>query len=75
MDWIKCSERMPELDQSVLIWPKDNSGAMEAFLCKNNKHDFQPGKIVFITASSCCNGDRFDLDGVTHWMPMPEGPK
>lgn len=67
MDWIKCSERMPEIDARVLVALRgkyvQNATYRQWSLAKTEKG----------------RAPRFEdyrgiVHGVTHWMPLPEPP-
>jgi hypothetical protein len=62
MNWIKCSEKMPEDGQSVLIWDGEN-------VIPANKSDYS--ETGFISWSYC--GE--DVKNATHWMPFPDPPQ
>ena len=71
-EWIKCSERLPEIeDASVLAyWP--SNGGMDMVHIYDYFKD--------ITAGVDDNGVQlytkwYIESGVTHWMPLPEPPK
>nr|DAK06701.1 MAG TPA: Protein of unknown function (DUF551) [Caudoviricetes sp.] len=57
--WIKCSERMPELD---------DDGYSEPVLAINEIGNIQV--VSFYSGEGCdsCNE-------ITHWMPLPQPPK
>lgn len=59
MEWIECSERLPESDDHVLAFI-DNRYIWQSY--------YRDG-IWY-----CCNSNEFE-DIVTHWMPLPEKPK
>ena len=61
MEWIKCSERMPEADVSVLALLNGQPLVLHWFSLTGmwDDGDF----LSFI-----------ELDEVTHWMPLPEKP-
>lgn len=63
-DWIKCSERMPEIPyhQEQLIVYTDSMIVMAAWF---NRID-----LVFKEEHNGCV-----IDDVTHWMPLPDVPK
>lgn len=62
MNWIKCSEKMPEIGVSVLaVW---NRGVQVLF--------------VHSMTGMWDDGDYWScigLDEVTHWMPLPQPPE
>lgn len=62
MDWISVSDRLPDKEDLVLIWPCDSEHAT------GNLRDSDP--VSFRIA--CCGQTARD---VTHWMPLPEGPE
>ena len=57
--WIPCSERMPEIDQSVLVYGTSSGGdvVIEVDWLGRYTHDWQ-----------YWNG----ILKITHWMPLPE---
>jgi len=57
MEWIKCSERMPEEDKTVLVLDKE--GIFTAHLYLGS----------FICSCECHDGS--GLYNVTHWMQLP----
>jgi hypothetical protein len=62
MEWIKCSDRMPEILEECLVCSKDQSYALATYL-----------KVGFIPF---CGADfRVIKFKVTHWMPLPQPPK
>ena len=75
MKWIPCSERLPELDVSVLVYfAHDFSSYMEvaaltefgAYL----RYQGEAAKLMWWSGEIPS-----DLDSVTHWMPLPEPPE
>lgn len=60
-DWISVNDRLPENHRSVLV--SDNFGNVFDGIYYNGKN--------FIIRSSF--GD--SVNGVTHWMPLPEPPE
>ena len=58
--WIKCSERLPELNQLVLTWSYDK------------KMDW--GHMTHQHWWEVCR-DGMEHVEVTHWMEIPEAPK
>jgi hypothetical protein len=62
MEWIKCSERMPEFAQDVF--------------CFNLYKQYMIGSVTKINNDNyVCEGYFAKLFSVTHWMPLPEPPK
>ena len=70
VDWIKCTEELPDGAQRVLVNTK-YCGRLVCGLAGNyNDND------VFIpTKWGCINDIEFELDEVTHWQPLPLPPK
>lgn len=79
MDWNKCSDRLPETYQFVLV-------------CSKMRNDCEPSSITIARwntekwetlcneeeNNACVCGDLFwstDSDEITHWMPLPKPPK
>ena len=67
MEWVKCRERMPELNQKVIAW---NGHFVSQCVYKQNR----------IAKSERGRNPRFENHngiwrGVSHWMPIPEPPK
>lgn len=71
--WIKCSERLPEVEDHYLIKTKQNQFYV-AYFCKKGfgKKRFSIWKIN----CECCEVEytNFYQEDVTDWMPLPETP-
>lgn len=68
-EWIKCSERMPELGSTVLAY---DGGVFEATLSeKHGRIEWDPYWLP-VFGCGCCGGSDPEP---THWMPLPEPPK
>lgn len=66
MEWIKCSERMPEIGESVIGW---NGWAIRNCSYRINTY----------AKTEKGRQPRFEVSEgiwhrVTHWMPLPEPP-
>lgn len=69
MNWIKVSERLPDLYETVLIYPSNNED--EFFeIGWRTEPEYSENGIVF----SCNNGHTFHHD-ITHWALPPKPPK
>lgn len=66
MEWIKCSDRYPEVGQEVLI----RIPVCEKFNIENARYS---GYEQFIGAWCSVRGKGHSYT-VTHWMPLPEPP-
>ncbi len=77
MEWVKCSDRMPENDQYVLVYHWDDFHITVGY--------FESHNVQFYIES---DGSKFYTDDgweteipwaqkgpVTHWMPLPNPPK
>ena len=65
--WISCSERMPEIRQTVIGW--NGYAVRQCVYTRNEYAKTQKGR-----------EPRFEIltgiwHGVTHWMPLPEPPE
>ncbi len=65
--WISCSERMPEIRQTVIGW--NGYAVRQCVYTRNEYAKTQKGR-----------DPRFEIltgiwHGVTHWMPLPEPPQ
>lgn len=65
MTWIKCTDRLPELNKEVLIY---FNGCFISYL---RQYDFK-GNIR--KAWMDCENTNFKWEDITHWMPLPEPP-
>lgn len=71
--WIKCSDRMPENDEFVRIWPLPDFG-VELHVGQYIKfHKEGPG--WFAQVYEYNYGVEFYPITVTHWMPLPAAPE
>ncbi len=61
-EWISASERLPPFGKEVLVWADDGF-----HVCAYRKGEgLNPGDFE--------REDMKVIDGVTHWMPLPEPP-
>ncbi len=67
--WISVKERLPEINQEVLISYGKKPFLLIAFLY----HPQYPKKDVKVFCGT--NNTNYSLEYVTHWMPAPEPPK
>ncbi|EFC9329347.1 DUF551 domain-containing protein, partial [Escherichia coli] len=65
--WISCSERMPEIRQTVIGW--NEYAVRQCVYTRNEYAKTQKGREPrFETLTGIWHG-------VTHWMPLPEPPQ
>lgn len=66
MEWIKCCDRLPENDDSVLIYnPKDGISTGE----------FNASEVSKYNSGWDSAYDWAPYMSPTHWMPLPKEPK
>ena len=63
--WIKCSERMSELNQDVLAWHRHGFCMMGFYRQTKNPNTYQIEWLII-------NGS--GVIDATHWQPLPEPP-
>ncbi len=63
MEWIKVSEKLPEIGIDVLIW--DGDARSIGYFNGISFNDF-----TLQEHGNACRNDK-----VTHWQPLPEPPK
>jgi len=68
-NWIRCDERLPDIEESVLAFTTDYPDPMvvPARYCENSEQWFD---VEYV--DNC--GDQGTLYKVTHWMPRPQPP-
>jgi hypothetical protein len=70
MKWIKCSEKMPDIDEKIVFFINTKkycfTGIEMGFLDKSIESD----ELIFRSCEY-----RFNSEEVTHWMPVPEPPR
>jgi hypothetical protein len=66
MEWIKVSDRLPELDNNVLIYVDNQRTVFEGYYHGEYENRFNSWDV-------CCN-EHLVIDKVTHWMPLPKSP-
>lgn len=71
-EWISVKERLPALDQFVLVALNDWEEPIIAYL-EENKLKHANVESFFTWQSPMLFG--IDWNTVTHWMPLPELPK
>ena len=66
MDWIKISDRLPKLDESVLVY---FTGGWHCIADLGNDSEYGYGW------SFGSEGEFCRVEAASHWMPLPEPPK
>ena len=61
MEWIKCSDRLPEKETMVLTYSPETN--------------LRWGMIAFHGAWEVAIEGMETVSGITHWMPLPQPPK
>lgn len=69
MEWIKIKDKLPEVDQEVLLLT--DSGIIEGSRDKGENLDWT-FIVLDMHGCGCCAGGS---DEVTHWQPLPKEPK
>ncbi|WP_241575067.1 DUF551 domain-containing protein [Rosenbergiella nectarea] len=64
MKWIKCSERMPEIDIPVIVC----DGGVEVYPAILGMYG------VFNVLNEWYTNDELHISHPTHWMPLPPPP-
>ena len=67
MKWIKCSDKMPKMNEDVLVFI-DFGNHREVTKADLDEH-YTAEKVVWRVFQ-----DWYDLDNITHWMPLPAFP-
>jgi hypothetical protein len=63
-EWISVEDRLPEIQQEVLVYRGHHSGLMNTYTyCGNNEWEDDYGY-----------WGRTKDEGITHWMPLPTPP-
>lgn len=71
MNWILCSERMPESQEEVLFYVPPAQYCTSGVYCGHWYKDTDTWSVAY----DMYEGDNWAAKYVTHWMPMPEEPK
>lgn len=78
MNWIKITDRIPEVGSKILAFGI-LEGNLEIRQCKYEEWDYlsiggSKGSSFSLLSSGCgcCDGV---IENITHWMPLPEVPK
>lgn len=74
MEWIKCSDRMPEHYVPVLIVYIECDGTLMVY---SGMLDSEDEDDLFWHMWGYANHENkiIELNKITHWMPLPELPK
>lgn len=73
MEWIKCSDQMPELDQEVIIpmeFQRNGDCILRQFVGGAVYKELIPGRKQFWEPSL-----NFTFREVEYWMPLPKLPR
>lgn len=79
--WIKCSDEMPRLSEVPYF---NHLKSDEVLICKAGEESYDVDKASLIKDGSRtywlyrvndeAPNDIYELDEITHWMPLPEPP-
>jgi hypothetical protein len=78
-EWISVKDKLPELGRDefswiprkrVLVWDGTNR-----FIALYEKHPKQQPKFIFVAPENLELPFALEIEGVTHWMALPEPPK
>lgn len=69
MNWIKTSERLPDIDQTILFI------VIEHILDNAQTVDEEMGTFYENGFHGWCSGFRYEIKLVPYWMPLPELPE
>lgn len=72
-DWVACSERMPENDDFVYIWPRPDFG-VELHVAQYGKFDKRDAG-WYAQVYEQNYGIEYHPITVTHWQPLPAAPQ
>ena len=69
-EWISVKDRLPKLDEAVLVHPK-HLHIKTSYYAVWSLFKCHSGETIWVDKS----GDGHNLTEVTHWMPLPQPPK
>lgn len=69
MEWIKCSEQMPEAGDEVLVWGKWSTVPFVGWLSPLG--EWMANKEFVECRGDCVIVSSIEQSMVTHWMPLP----
>ncbi|EMO4265476.1 DUF551 domain-containing protein [Enterobacter hormaechei] len=70
--WVACSERMPDSDEFVYIWPRPDFG-VEQHVAQYGKFDKRDAG-WYAQVYEQNYGIEYHPITVTHWQPLPSPP-
>lgn len=72
-NWIKCSERLPEIGEDILIWVRWSIVPCVGWL--NPYGEWMSNKDFVGCDGDCVVETDIIQSDVTHWMPLPPAPE
>jgi len=70
-EWIKCSDRMPDLNELVLVWSREGFSTALRYESKRAV-DFEGyPRILWNVDNIDVSGSNYDIE---FWMPLPAEP-
>ncbi len=71
MNWIPCSERMPE-DYDLVVFYTPAADDVPSVPCVGRRHD--ETWFDLLDTDQCCEPHSYNDCEVSHWMPLPGPP-
>lgn len=72
--WIKCSDRLPNVNEWVLAFGNYGNGDTNGIALTCYFFDEDKQKYYWKLLSSGCGCCDTDMKNVSHWMPEPKAP-
>lgn len=73
MNWIKCAERLPEVDERVLICTKKKEVLIGIRSTVSRYYDFCADH--YYTTGYECEVEHYNIKQLDSWMPLPAPPE
>lgn len=69
-EWINVEDRLPKHEERILIYSKNDCIDLAEYLEPRNYPPYVKYPLFFVDDS--CS---FEIQEVSHWMPLPDAPK
>jgi len=73
--WVLVSERLPEINQNVLLYDSWNDKVTNGELRRISYDDEAIQENIYEWATDGCYFHGGNFERITHWMPLPKPPK